>query len=80
MTLPTNLHPLSAITLHPYRGADYLLAFRDTQQAVKWFRDICNQHHEHQETRDILSSLCMELYMMPARHTPKGNLKVLTES
>ncbi len=79
MTLPSNLHPLNSITLFKDGDVNRLLAFGDTQEAVIWLIGVCEKHHKHQETRALVTELSSRLYMMRARHTHKGNLKVLAE-
>jgi hypothetical protein len=77
MQLPTdNQHPEHSIVLHQDHDKDYLLAFRDTAAAVDWLTSLTNMPHKHKRTRQLVEELGTMLYMMPARQSRKGTVKV----
>jgi hypothetical protein len=77
MPIPTdNQHPDNSIVLHNEHDKNYLLAFRDTAAAVPWLASLTNTSHEHNATRKIVEELGTMLYMMPARQSRNGQVKV----
>jgi hypothetical protein len=77
MQFPTHIqHPEDSIVLHNEHDKNYLLAFRDTAAAVDWLTSLTNMPHKNKRTREIVEELGTMLYMMPARHTRKGEVKV----
>jgi hypothetical protein len=77
MQLPTNnQHPEGSIVLYQDDDKSYLLAFRDTDKAVDWLTSLTNMPHEHKRTREIVEELGTMLYMMPARQSRNGRVKV----
>lgn len=69
-------HPDNSIVLYQQDDRNYLLAFRDTDAAVAWLTSLTNMPHKHKRTRKIVQELGEMLYMMPARHTSKGKVKI----
>ena len=69
-------HPDNSIVLYQRDDKDYLLAFRDTAAAVDWLTSLTNMPHEHKRTREIVEELGTMLYMMPARQSRNGRVKV----
>jgi hypothetical protein len=77
MQFPTdNQHPEDSIVLYQQDDKDYLLAFRDTAAAVDWLTSLTNMPHKHKRTREIVEELGTMLYMMPARQSRKGRVKI----
>jgi hypothetical protein len=77
MQFPTDKqHPEHSIVLHNEHDKNYLLAFRDTAAAVDWLASLTNMAHEHKATRKIVEQLGTMLYMMPARQSRNGRVKV----
>jgi hypothetical protein len=69
-------HPDNSIVLYQQDDKNYLLAFRDTDEAVAWLTSLTITQHKHKRTRRIVQELGEMLYMMPAQHTSKGEVKV----
>ncbi len=69
-------HPDNSIVLYQQDDKNYLLAFRDTDEAVAWLTSLTDMQHKHKRTREIVEALGEKLYMMPARHTRKGKVKI----
>ena len=77
MQLPSNpQHPDNSIVLYQRDDKDYLLAFRDTAAAVDWLTSLTNMPHKHKRTREIVEELGTMLYMMPARRSRHGRVKI----
>lgn len=77
MQFPTdNQHPEDSIVLHNEHDKNYLLAFRDTAAAVDWLTSLTNMPHKHKPTQKIVQELGEMLYMMPARRSRNGRVKI----
>jgi hypothetical protein len=77
MQIPTdNQYPEDSIVLYHEDEKDYLLAFRDTAAAVDWLTSLTNMPHKHKPTQKIVEELGTMLYMMPARRSRNGRVKV----